>query len=201
MFRINTDMRPSIDYSQEARNLWARLGIDPDRIDPRGYNPLDIIYKSEQGGCIYVGGERAARDIDMIRENRIAAIVNCTTDIRNYNEGRNGLVYFNFDVASWKRHVHAADDQVDRFLGPMLRFVCKHVFVGENVLVHCLAGAHRAGTTGIICLMHFAGLQANKAISTARSLRNVIDPISDFRQLLRRCDELERNEDGTFTFI
>ena len=32
---------------------------------------------------------------------------------------------------------------------------CSQIFLGESVLVHCLAGAHRAGTTGIISLMHF----------------------------------------------
>ena len=32
---------------------------------------------------------------------------------------------------------------------------CFQIFLGESVLVHCLAGAHRAGTTGIISLMHF----------------------------------------------
>ena len=33
------------------------LGIDPNDVnkDKRGFNPLDIIYKSPQGGCIYVG--------------------------------------------------------------------------------------------------------------------------------------------------
>ena len=34
---------------------------------------------------------------------------------------------------------------------------------GTNVIVHCLAGAHRAGTTGCILLMHFAGLEKASA--------------------------------------
>ena len=30
---------------------------------------------------------------------------------------------------------------------------------GENVLVHCLAGAHRAGTAGVIAVMYLTGLR------------------------------------------
>jgi hypothetical protein len=32
-------------------------GINPEDInkDKRGFNPLDIIYKSPEGGCVYVG--------------------------------------------------------------------------------------------------------------------------------------------------
>ena len=76
MFRINEDMSPALDYSLEAKKLWEKLGkteekclhkqcwvkiilsgINPEDInkDKRGFNPLDIIYKSPRGGCIFVG--------------------------------------------------------------------------------------------------------------------------------------------------
>jgi hypothetical protein len=34
--------------------------------------------------------------------------------------------------------------------------------------VHCLAGAHRAGTTGVACLIHFAKLDVPMAIMVAK---------------------------------
>ena len=78
------------------------------------------------------------------------------------------------------------------------------------MLVHCLAGAHRAGTTGIISLMHFQvdenneneyddkgdendegdevdedilvqGLDSSEGIKRAKSRRPIIEPIGDFR--------------------
>ena len=69
-------MAPALDYILEAKKLWERLGntevkcclnqylvkilhsgINPEDInkDKRGFNPLDIIYKSPKGGCIFVG--------------------------------------------------------------------------------------------------------------------------------------------------
>ena len=44
------------------------------------------------------------------------------------------------------------------FTNPMFAFIEEAIAGGESVLVHCLAGAHRAGTTGCACLVHFAGL-------------------------------------------
>ena len=37
---------------------------------------------------------------------------------------------------------------IETFLKPVLEFINDVINRGESVLVHCLAGAHRAGTTG-----------------------------------------------------
>jgi protein-tyrosine phosphatase len=37
----------------------------------------------------------------------------------------------------------------------MFDFVESELLAGRNVLIHCLAGAHRAGTAGTSCLMYF----------------------------------------------
>ena len=61
---------------------------------------------------------------------------------------------------------------------------------GDNVLVHCLAGAHRAGTTGCACLMHFGGLDVQQAISVAKKLRPIIDPIGTLPALLHNLHKV-----------
>jgi len=40
----------------------------------------------------------------------------------------------------------------------LFKFVDSELGAGNAVLVHCLAGAHRAGTAGTACLMHLCGL-------------------------------------------
>lgn len=203
---------PALNYSQEARRLWDRLGIQPEEIGGKEFSAVDVIYRSQQGGCLYVGGERVARDLQLLRKMEISTVVNCTTDIRNYHEAEE-LQYYTFNIAWWKRTVMKTDiwgfempggGEVDEekaildFLLPLMEFLEERLVRGENTLIHCLAGAHRAGTTGILCLMHFASLDAKKAVSTARSLRSIIEPIGDFRQLLEKCDQLPRGTDGKF---
>jgi len=200
MSRILSNMAPALDYSSEAKKLWQKLGIDPEEINAgKGYNPVDVVYRSPQGGCIYVGGERVARDLELLREKNISAVVNCTDDLRNYHEKvHSPPLYYKFDIAWWKRYGGNTQEELQEFLLPVLQFIGRELEAGHNVLVHCLAGAHRAGTTAIICLMHFAGLNSSQAVPTAKSLRSMIEPIGDFRQLLTRCDQLPRTERGQF---
>ena len=100
------------------------VGINPEEVnqDKKGfnrvYNPVDIIFKSKAGVCIYVGksmilnvvgvdcqlspgGERAARDLEILKEKNINAVVNCTDDIKNYHEGI--LRYYKFNIAWWRK--------------------------------------------------------------------------------------------------
>jgi len=108
------------------------------------------------------------------------------------------LDYFTFDIAYWRRQA-AISKELINFIKPVLEFITDVINRGESVLVHCLAGAHRAGTTGIICLMHFEGLLSKEAVLLAKSRRPIIEPIGDFRDLLFKCDQLPR--DGTKKFI
>ena len=102
--RLNRNM----DYNKEARDLWSRLGIDPDfKGHAEKYQPLDLIYASPQaqgGGSIYVGDSRAAESLDLLREKGVTAVVNCTQDIPNYHY--HTLAYFKFDISWWKRQVN-----------------------------------------------------------------------------------------------
>lgn len=43
------------------------------------------------------------------------------------------------------------------FVKDLFAFIEGALAKGECVMVHCLAGAHRAGTTGVSCLIHFTG--------------------------------------------
>ena len=65
---------------------------------------------------------------------------------------------------------------------------------GNNVLIHCLAGAHRAGTTGVLTLMYFMKLSADEAHKLAVSIRPVINPISDFPDLLELYEKCQKNK-------
>jgi protein-tyrosine phosphatase len=73
----------------------------------------------------------------------------------------------------------------------MFDFIEEAISRGESVLVHCLAGAHRAGTTGVACLIHFAQLPVMDAISIAKRCRPIIDPIGQLPQFLIRLQDAE----------
>ena len=75
------------------------------------------------------------------------------------------------------------------FTAQVFDFVEAAVASGGAVLIHCLAGAHRAGTTGVLCLMRKTGLDRKAAVAAAKKLRPAIDPIGSFPELLKRYEE------------
>ena len=60
---------------------------------------------------------------------------------------------------------------------------------GRSVLIHCLAGAHRAGSAGIACLMRLEGLDLAAATARAQAARPIIDPIHYLSLLLTQLEQ------------
>ena len=90
------------------------------------------------------------------------------------------------------------------FFAPLFAFVDAAVAEGRGVLVHCLAGAHRAGTAGVVCcignegtplyfaaLMHLEGFDRATALQVAQAARPLIDPMGQpsLARCLRKLDD------------
>ena len=55
-------------------------------------------------------------------------------------------------------------------------------------MVHCLAGAHRAGTSGVALAMYYLRLSAIQGTMFVKERRPIVDPIGSFPELLKRLD-------------
>ena len=114
------------------------------------------IYKHPRTNAkIYIGNAQAAQSETILAQHGISRVVNCTDNMPNFLEGRPGFKYLRFDVSNWGRYIGSGDNSVRAFTDPLFKFVTESLEGGHSVMVHCLAGAHRAGTTGCACLMHF----------------------------------------------
>jgi Dual specificity phosphatase, catalytic domain len=137
-------------------------------------------------------------------------VVNCThgvSKIRDYHAGT--LQYYEFPISNWHNilttndpsqiqckclapslphtSIHPYSNLINLvFVDPLFSFIDSALSRGASVLVHCLAGAHRAGTTGCLCLMRYADMDPATAIRAAKSLRPVIDPIGHLPEFLNR---------------
>lgn len=188
-----------VDYDEEAHKLFTRLGLDAKDGRPAAlpggeiYAPMDPIWRDEAtGGIIYVGNQTAASTYGMLRGANITHVVNCTDNMPNFQEGK--LEYYRFNISFWPS---SADDAgILRFVAPCFEFIDRALAAGGSVLVHCLAGAHRAGTTGCLLLMYKAQLGQHDAVRAAKKLRPVIDPIGRLPEFLSRYQRARRAEDG-----
>ena len=138
----------NLDFDEEARKLWERLNLDPESRTGGQWNPTDPIWRHPTGGgTIYVGNQTAAENLPFLQSLGITRVVNCTTGasrIPNFHEGR-GLLYYTFSISNWTTSVNSTGASVLAFANPMFSFIEEAISKGESVLVHCLAGAHRAG--------------------------------------------------------
>lgn len=184
---MEKDKVKKLDFDEEARKLWEKLNLDPNSLNRGLWNHVDPIYKHPSGGTIYVGNQTAAENLSFLKSLNITHVVNCTyghSKIPNFHEKH--LKYYTFAISNWQSFVNSTNASILAFIDPLFRFIDEAIEIGENVLVHCLAGAHRAGTTGCACLMYYANLDVPTAISTAKTLRPIIDPIGQLPEFLHR---------------
>lgn len=138
-----------MDYDDEARKLFASLGLDTSGAGKCNiYNPMDAIYRDAGGGTLYVGNNTAAQNAADLKRHGVTHVVNCTDNLPLYHEGT--FRYLRFNISFFPMYPNLA-----AFLDTLFEFVDEALAQGGSVLVHCLAGAHRAGTTGCLLLMRF----------------------------------------------
>ncbi|CAD7963779.1 unnamed protein product [Amoebophrya sp. A120] len=113
-----------------------------------------ILRHPDTGATVFIGSERAAKSEPLLKAKKISRIVNCQGSRgRNFFEHDPFFQYYRFDVSAF----HDVDDIVEeragdkafQFFQPVFRFIDQELAAGNSVLIHCLAGAHRAGCTGV----------------------------------------------------
>ena len=60
-------------------------------------------------------------------------------------------------------------------------------------MVHCAAGAHRAGTAGVSYMMRGGQMSFENAKKIATELRKIIDPFGDLAELLTRFEAAQES--------
>ena len=189
---------PLMDYDDEARKLFKQLNLtDPMDVDKKTESEelwlLNSVYQDpESGAKLFVGGEYAAMEKPVLEEHKIRNII-CAKGSAGplYHYSDPTISYLPWQIASLPRmsqHLNNAE-QIFNFLHPVHSYIRSCLERGENVLVHCMAGAHRAGTTGVSYMMQASGLGYEDARKVARAVRPVINPCGQLETLLQRQEE------------
>ena len=105
--------------------------------------------------------------MDTLNEHGIRHVVNCQgLDSENYHENNSEFTYLRFPIGAsyWSPFDMKTNLGIVRYFNVFFDFVEKIMREGKNVLIHCLAGAHRAGTTGVAWLMYANKLSVEDGI-------------------------------------
>ena len=92
------------------------------------------------------------------------------------------IQYKRFPISQWWRAGRLeSHEAVLAYFSDPFAWISTATAEGHSVLIHCLAGAHRAGTTGVAFMMFAADLDRATALPLAQRLRSIIDPIGSER--------------------
>ena len=175
------------DKEEEAVNPW---------------NDIDAFYKHPIGkGTIFVGNKIAAENLTLLKELKITRVINCTLDnlsVPNFHEKH--FKYYNFAIRNWHKYITSANSKILEFIYPVFRFIDTAIENGENVLIHCYLGAHRAGTLGTASLMYYENLDVNTAISKAKTLRPIVNPRGKLKEFLYKFEFDKNHKNGTVNY-
>ena len=195
---LSNDTTSDAFWAEEGLKVLKELNLSLEEVESGkksyGRHYLDPVWRHPQtGGKIYVGDSQAASVKGTLLKHDIFHVVNCTTDLPNYHQKDARFSYCRFPISNWKRVWERDVAEFVAFLVPMLAYVHRCLEKGQSVLVHCLAGAHRAGTTGVVLVMFFGRKKFDDALKCATMVRPVIHP---FAHLKTFGLVLEKNEEA-----
>lgn len=194
-----------VDFDAAGRQLLARLNLEGAAKEVARYDDLNCVYRDpDTGAGVFIGNAQAASNADTLSLNGIQRIVNCQgPSSKNYFEDDDAhpdMTYLRFPVSFWKRSVGSERAQqvggAVEYIQPTFAFINEGVALGEGCLIHCLAGAHRAGTTGVAYMMYQGQVSLSVALDLAKQLRPIVSPFAGLLEFLLVLDEALGYEGG-----
>jgi hypothetical protein len=166
------------------------------------WNDIDAIYKHPIGkGTIFVGNKIAAENLTLLKQLKVTRVINCTFDnlsVPNFYEKH--FKYYNFAIRNWNKYITSANSKILEFIYPVFRFINYAIENGENVLIHCYLGAHRAGTLATASLMYYENLDVVTAISKVKTLRPIINPTGNLKKFLYKFEFDKNHKNGSMNY-
>ena len=123
---------------------------------------------------VYLGDFRAADDLSLLKEKNITAIVNCAFNLPS--KFKKDIIYLNLKLA----------DEKDVEIIPALENAYNFIKEDPNrqILVHCVHGSSRSGSTVIFYLMKDKKWDYETCFNYVKERRNIIKPNEGFKKQL-----------------
>ena len=165
-------MRHWEDRAVAADAGWDREGRRTR--DPRG-RPQGTVDRILQLGQtdVYQGGGDIPEDKDGLRAWGIKLVANCTSNLPMpaWTGDRGMPKWERFPVTYAITRPDSSVGTLSSFWEPLWKGVDQAKATGGSILIHCNAGAHRAGLVGSSIAMREYGLQPKDAVAHVRRRR------------------------------
>ena len=177
----HNDETPEIFFQNIKTNLEYYFFYIVDLIF--GRNHIDKVLNH-----LYIGNIYTALNEDILIENNIEVIVNCTTDIPFLEND------FIKDGYRCPLEDDKSKEQIDNMLASLdsiLDIIRGHTENKQNVFIHCRAGVQRSATIVVGYLMKYNHMSLGRAMTYLKHIRDcVFYPQPNFIESLQKYERL-----------
>src|SRR3990167_7298713 len=171
-------MESNKKYDEEAYKLFAKLQSESNN---DRYNKMDLVWEENSSGAkIYVGGVLASKDKEFLIHSGIKRIVNTqgsqTSNPFENDKDENGnpvFLYHRISVVQTPSLIN--HEAVWNFFVNFFKWMDEGIKNGDSILIHCLAGAHRAPTTAASYLLYHTRLPKQDVVNHLKLCRPIVD--------------------------
>lgn len=139
---------------------------------------------------LYLGNQRDAADLSVLRALRITHVLNVTPDVPGYHQPQH-ILY---------RQLPATDSgqqNLKQYFEDAFNFIEEARKSGSNVLVHCQAGISRSATIAIAYVMKHRLVSMVEAYTVVKTARPIISPNLNFMGQLLELEQGLRLSSGS----
>ena len=194
---------PAYTDQKVVQDIANALGIgkaEAGRMMTEAHSPVP----SEVMPRLWLGNSACSRDCDVLRKRGITAILNCTTELPNFFDGKSTASSMSMSVRY--RRISVADNASANLLPHFesaSEFITGAMHRGRGaVMVHCEQGVSRSATVVIAHLMRTQGLTLEQATAKVAKVRFIqpnetfLEQLCQYERVLTEARQEEANEQG-----
>ena len=146
---------------------------------------LDPVWHHRGGGTLFVGGQKAATDRELLQLMRIRFVVNCTDELATASSDPGKALRFAVD----KHRKITSEQGVVEFFNGAIRFISQHLSGGCSVLAFCHAGTNQAAAVAAGFLIMTEKMAARDAVGLVMDRRKgaCCGKLATLLERLARC--------------
>ncbi|GAB1602562.1 dual specificity protein phosphatase 10-like [Argonauta hians] len=141
---------------------------------------------------LYLGNERDASNLQMLRELDITYILNVTSHVRPHFESQ-GIQYMTIPVSD------SSHQNLRKYFDSAIEYIDEAKSKGAKVLIHCQAGVSRSATVTIAYLLKHSTLSMTDAYRYVKQKRAIISPNLNFMGQLLEFEQSLNNTNNNNT--
>jgi protein-tyrosine phosphatase len=124
---------------------------------------------------LYLGGQRVAENLELLKEKKITRIINCASAVvPNYHEGYSDIKYLTLNLVDGKV------EDISWFTCEVIQFIFEGANDGQKTLLHCEKGISRSCSFAIAYRMWSTGEKWKTSFEYVQKRRKICNPTTAF---------------------